>query len=257
MEQTTKLQTSANPDINEAYACYTATASDDALEAVILAGKPLVYHFVGIYGTGCPLEDVTQTGMLGLVKAVKSYDGRTLFSTWASNCIIGEIRHFARRERTYRCPPYLSHLQEQAEEALERAAEHGDPPPEENELASKLGIRPEGVREVLRAGLVAFSELDVEKISSTQMQPFHLPLEDKLALAQAMEKLDELQRHVIAALFFRGLTQEQTAAELGLNQRKVSRVKSAGLKSLATLLNGPNFHLLDASKSFKMVKSKR
>ena len=29
------------------------------------------------------------------------------------------------------------------------------------------------------------------------------------------------------------------------------------LYPLATLLNGPNFHLLDASKSFKMVKSKR
>ncbi|ADU26364.1 sigma-70 family RNA polymerase sigma factor [Ethanoligenens harbinense] len=256
MEQTAKLQTSSGPDINEAYACYTATPSDAALEAVVLAGRPLVYHFAALYGVGCPLEDTAQTGMLGLVKAIKSYDGRVLFSTWASHCIIGEIRHFARKERVYRRPGCLNRLQEQAEKVLERTAEDGEPPPEEDKLADELGIRPEGVREVLRAGLVAFSDLDIEKISSTQMQPFHLPLEDRLALAQAMEKLDELQRRVISALFFRGLTQEQTAAELGLNQRKVSRVKSAGLKSLATLLGGPSFHIIDSSKSFKMIKGK-
>jgi DNA-directed RNA polymerase specialized sigma subunit len=48
-----------------------------------------------------------------------------------------------------------------------------------------------------------------------------------------------LQKKVIDALFYRGLTQQQTATELGLNQRKVSRLKQNALVSLSAMMAEP------------------
>jgi DNA-directed RNA polymerase specialized sigma subunit len=48
-----------------------------------------------------------------------------------------------------------------------------------------------------------------------------------------------LQKKVIDALFYRGLTQEQAAKKFGLNQRKVSRVKDKALVSLSAMMAEP------------------
>ena len=169
-------------DINIAYQAYACHPCEAALEAVMERGEPLVRYFARMYGCGCCFDDLCQTGMLGLMKAVKSYDGRVLFSTWASCCVIGEIRHFTRREQSYRSAVQLMPAQADA-----------DAEPDAR-------LRP-------------------------AYQSFHLAVEDRVMLEQALRKLDVLQKKVIAALFFRGLSQEQAAKELGLNQRKVSRIK--------------------------------
>jgi RNA polymerase sigma factor (sigma-70 family) len=57
------------------------------------------------YGCGFDYSDLYQSGMLCLVKATKNYNGRALFSTWASWCIISEIRHFVRSERDFILSP--------------------------------------------------------------------------------------------------------------------------------------------------------
>lgn len=51
-------------------------------------------------------------------------------------------------------------------------------------------------------------------------------------MIQAMNKLNELQKKVLYLLFLRDLTQEQAAVKLGINQRKVSRLKEKGLEAL-------------------------
>jgi len=57
------------------------------------------------YGCGFDYSDLYQSGTLGLIKATKSYNGRALFSTWASWCVISEIRHFVRGECDYFMSP--------------------------------------------------------------------------------------------------------------------------------------------------------
>ncbi len=240
-------------DINRVYEEYVAAPSEKAMENVIRAGLPLIRHFAAIYGAGCTTEDLTQSGLLGLVEAVSRYNGRTLFSTWASWCIISEIRHYVRREQNYSRPKCIARLQKQACGLLRQARRAGAPPPETEQLAARLRIRPEGLPEVMRAGLVSFDEIDAEKIDSASYQTFRLPIEDRLALEQALQKLGELERRVIDALFYRGLTQQQTADEMGLSQRKVSRVKVAALRRLGWLLEGPNFRLVSGKHSFHLV----
>lgn len=207
-------------DVNTAYEAYLRNPCETELEAVMQQGEPLVRHFAKVYGCGCPFDDLFQSGMVGLMKATKSYDGRAQFSTWASWCIISEIRHFVRSERGFIEPPEDKIGKDSASAAVMHTELYG------NELAK----------------------------SAPEYQSFHLAVEDKVMLEQALQKLSELEKKVIDALFYRQLTQEQTAAALGLNQRKVSRVKKKGLEVLAELLEAPSFKLIAADQSFVNVK---
>ena len=54
-------------------------------------------------------------------------------------------------------------------------------------------VEEESVSEVMKAGMVSFHEIDATKIHSSAYETFHLPIEAKLTLYQAMKKLSNLQ----------------------------------------------------------------
>lgn len=216
-------------DINTVYKEYTDCSDNSALENVIRSGDGIVRHFAALYGKGLDYDDLYQAGMIGLLRAVKTYknDCDTSFSTWASECITSEIRHYARSERKYHCP-----VAETDKEA--------------NTNSSQSTLQDS-------SGLLHLSEIDVNKLCNSQT--FQLELEDKLTLEQAMEKLSGQQRKVLNELYYKGLTQQQTADRLGLSQRCVSRIKCAAVKILRQLLDPSSFHLVDNSKSFHNISN--
>lgn len=241
-------------DINAVYERYRQNPSPRRLEAVTEAGRPLVCYYANMYGGGCGFEDLCQTGLVGLLKAAENYrpQKETAFLTWASWCIISEIRHYVRKERAYYRPRRVEELQRQVDEALLDAVKKGESPPDETELAARVGLTG-GVREIMKAGLTSLSELDTDRIASQAAQSFQLPLEDSIALGQALEKLGELEKKVVYLLFYRGYSQQKAAQSLGVNQRKVSRVKISALGQLRKTLGG-SFELTDNSHSFKRIK---
>lgn len=251
-KQPRKLDT----DLNQAYEKYRNLRCDRSLEDITAAGEPLVKYYAGIYGGGCDFDDLFQTGMLGILKAVHSFkpDGKTAFLTWASWCVISEIRHYVRSERKYHYPRCLEKVQNRMDEALETSLREGKCFLNESELEEKIGINSEGIHEIMKAGLVSLSELNLDCISSLEKQSFQLPLEDRLILEQAMDKLNGMEKKVVQMLFFRGFTQQKAAKSLGVNQRKVSRIKVSAIKTLKGLLDGKSFTRMDNSKSFRRIK---
>ena len=101
--------------------------------------------------------------------------------------------------------------------------------------------------------------LNIDDIENTknisEYHSFQLAIEDKLALEQAIAKLSELQKKVLNALFYKQMSQQQAADALGLNQRKVSRVKEVSLKALKAFMDGASFKLIESNKSFKKIKT--
>jgi RNA polymerase sigma factor (sigma-70 family) len=63
--------------------------------------------------------------------------------------------------------------------------------------------------------------------------------ETRAALRAAFRTLTRREREVVALRFYRDLTQERIAAELGLSQAQVSRVLSAALRKLRQVLVEP------------------
>jgi RNA polymerase sigma-B factor len=67
---------------------------------------------------------------------------------------------------------------------------------------------------------------------STKHAAGALPVEDRVLINDAVERLSGLQRKVIYYLFYLDLTQTEAARKLGISQKHVSRVMHAALRRL-------------------------
>lgn len=220
--------------LNDAFELYNANPVDETLEGVYHAGKRLVAYFAKLYGRGYSKEDLVQAGAMGLIKALNNFN-RTLgnsFLTYAAVCIIGEIKHYVRREDSYYKPKSLDKLQHKVEDYITETIDRTGEAPTVEDISQTANIKEEGLYDVMRAGLVPYDDLDLSKVSSLYLESFKLPLEDKIHLSNAFNKLNEIQKKVIYLLFYMDLTQTEVAKRLGIQQRQVSRIKD---KSLAEL----------------------
>ena len=95
----------------------TINYSKDEKDKIIHNYKPLVYHFAKIYGGGYCMDDLVQSGMMGLLKAIDRYDNNkgASFTTYASHYIIGEIRHYVRKEAKYYKPGCINGMQKKVD----------------------------------------------------------------------------------------------------------------------------------------------
>lgn len=223
----------ANP-LDEVALEYIASRNEELLERIIKKSEGLVKYFAVLYGGGCCLDDLLQAGRIGLIKALRNYnqDREISFVTYASHCIIGEIRHYVRKEASFYRPGCIAELQYKVDKVIEDyTKEYGDVPSTQY-IAGKLNIKEESVVEVMKAGFVSFEEIDHSKIKNSTYESFRLPVEDKIVLFNAIKKLSDIQRKVIQMLFLKDMTQQQVASELGMSQRQVSRVKEKSFQLL-------------------------
>jgi len=75
-------------------------------------------------------------------------------------------------------------------------------------------------------------EIEMDKIRAEKLESFKLPIEDKIALEQALSKLPEIQRKIIEFIFYQDLTQMEVAKILKISQSQVSRLLKIALKRL-------------------------
>ncbi len=218
---------------------YFQSNDKSAINEIVKESSRLIRSLSRIYGGGCDSDDLLQAGRLGLMKAVRSFDPENgaLFSTYASHCISGEIRHMVRKQRSFFNPGCIAELQSKVEKTVEEHINMCGREPDIAYIAEKLRIREESVNEVMRTGLVSLEEIDLSLIKSTSYESFSLPIEDRIALYQALKKLSDFNRRIMILLFFGGLTQQQVADKLGVSQKKVSRAKAKSIEQLREQLS--------------------
>ena len=223
-----------NPALEAAAGEFIKTGSASAKNEVVRAGKALVAYYAGLYSPGKTDEDLLQVGYEGLLKALKRFEpGRgVMFSTFATHCIIGEIRHELRSRGPFKMPELLKKLQYSVIEATEELAQRNGTMPTLKQIAQRVNVDEAGIVEAMQAGCVSLDEIDLTKVKSLRYESFKLPIEDKIAVQMSLEKIDELQQKVIKLIYYEGLTQQETAKQLGINQRKVSRLLNRGLKEM-------------------------
>ena len=220
--------------LDEAAQLYFVRQDDEALETVMNSAEKLIRYYAHLYGKGCDRDDLTQTGYLGLMKALKNFDTEkdASFATYASHCIMGEIRHLVRKQASYYRPGCIVELQGKVDRVMDEYLRDYGEAASVSYIAEKLKVRESAIEEVMKAGLVSFDEIDTSKIHSTEYESFRLPIEDRIVLAQAMKRLSDLQRKVIQMLFFQDLSQQEVADQTGLTQKKVSRIKKESLERM-------------------------
>jgi RNA polymerase sigma factor (sigma-70 family) len=77
--------------------------SKEERDKLIVDNMRLVYYLIQRYYPGnLANEDVKQEGMLGLIKAANNWDeSKSKFSSYASLCILGQIRWYFKREKKH------------------------------------------------------------------------------------------------------------------------------------------------------------
>jgi RNA polymerase sigma-B factor len=224
-------------DLERTYLKYRECGQAELLAEVVQAGERLVCYFVRLY-TGGKDDDAMQVGMIGLLKAARRFDPDVgvSFGTYAGHCVMGEIRHFLRKESSYYKPGSIQDLQNRVDRYVEDVLKEMGEPPEIAEISRVLNVKEEGIIQAMRAGLVSLDEVDVRQIKNLKYESFRLPIEDKVLVEQALEGLNQVQKRVIYYLFYMDLTQTQTAKKLGISQRKVSRILHKSLQHMRNFL---------------------
>lgn len=223
-----------NSALETAARAFSSSGCQEAKEKAVQAGKDLVHYYAGLYSRGQLDEDLLQAGYLGFLKALERFDPdrAVMFSTFATHYIIGEIRHELRARGPFKIPEWVNSLQADVLKATSELAQENGTMPTLKEVAQRINVEEKGIVEAMQAGCVSLDEVDLSRVKSLRYESFKLPIEDKITLQMSIEKMDELQQKVIKLIFFEGLTQEEVAKKLGLNQRKVSRLMNKGLKEM-------------------------
>ena len=234
-------------------AAYTETGSSATLDEIVRRNQNLLHHILKRFAyAGDPYEDLLQVANLGLIKAAQRFDAErgVRFSTYATAIVDGELRHHLRDSLLMKQPRWVKKVYHEIQAKSTELMHKLGRPPEVSELARALNINEAGILEVMslyaRIDLHSRNEpfapgeldegADPRMVHSLRRESFALPIEDRIALYDALDKLSAFQRRLIYLLFFKQLTQTEAADELGLTQKKVSRESIKALGRLKQLL---------------------
>jgi len=193
-------------------------------------------------------HDLLQVGYIGLIKAVDLYDvGRNVqFSTFATRWIEGEIRHHVRdKVESIRKPRWLTELMGRVNNFIQKYEQEHHTAPEIDQISRALNIAHDGIVEILKCrdrgqpGSLDDGdalEIDRGRIRNIRREAFRLPIEDRIALQEALGRLKIAERKVIYLLFYYDLTQMQIAEKLGISQKKVSRMMQKALDAMKRMM---------------------
>ena len=215
-------------------------------EAFVAANLGLVHSLAHrLSGRGMEYEELYSAGCLGLVKAVEGFDeSRGLkFSTYAVPVILGEMKRLFRDGGTVKVSRSLKEFSLKVTRERDRLGLTLGREPTVSELAEAMGETVERIAEAVNVSLPALSLTQPEEDGSGQLDvEVEAPEEGlvgKLALRELLTRLEERDRQLIELRYFKGQTQTQVAAQLGMTQVQVSRREKKILASLrADLLSG-------------------
>ncbi len=205
--------------------------TDKEREALIGENYGLVHACANKFrGRGVDYEDLFQAGCVGLIKAADNFDkGRGFaFSTYAVPVILGEIRRIFRDGGTVKVGRTLKERSRHAMKIREEMAAELSREPTVSELAQRLGIDVASASELINVSMptISLTAYDDESKQSQLDIPVQAPeteITEKMALKSVVEALPEKDRRLIELRYYKGMTQVNTAKELGMSQVQVSR----------------------------------
>lgn len=218
-------------------------------ERVVAAHLPYARYAVSRFRRGSePAEDLLQAAYVGLVKAVNNYDPDhgTAFLGYAIPMMIGEVkRHFRDATWSVRVPRRLKELRADVRSATEQLEHSLGRNPTIAELANHLDLEVDEVLEAMEASN-AYTPLSLDVSYEGddggegesmlgflgENDPGLEGVVNRESLKPLLERLPPRDKRILLMRFFRGMTQAEIGAELGVSQMQVSRLLSRLLGQL-------------------------
>ena len=190
------------------------------------------------------VDDLFQVGCVGLIKAIDNFDTNQMvrFSTYGVPMIIGEIRRYLRdnsairvsrsmRDTAYRVLQVRDRLvaENQKEPTVEQIAKELDIPREEVVFAMDAIVDPVSLYDPVYSDsgdtLCVMDHVRDNKNTDEDWT-------DRIALKEAMKRLDPRERRILSLRFWEGKTQMEVSAEVGISQAQVSRLEKGAINTI-------------------------
>lgn len=242
-------------ELKELWRKYKKDADERAKERLVLAYSPMVKFVAGRVGSGLPAHieegDLISYGLLGLVGAIERFEPQRhiKFETFAisriKGAIIDELRSLDWVPRTVRTKMRkIEQVNAELENKLQRA-------PTDEELAEALGMTVdqfhESLSQISTSSMVALDEIWtvsdasgdtvslMDTISDTKAEdPQEQMDKDELKdrLADAVSKLPEREKLVVALYYYENLTLREIGEVLNVTESRVSQLHTRAVLRL-------------------------
>ncbi len=189
------------------------------------------------------LDDLFQVGCIGLIKSIDNFDisQNVRFSTYAVPMIIGEIRRYLRDNNAIRISRSLRDTAYKAMQAKEQLTNNMNREPTIEEIAAQLSLPKEDV--VLALESIVDPVSLYEPIYSDGGDTIYVMDQigdgsddrswlDEIALKEAIRNLSDREKRILNLRFFKGMTQIEVSAEIGISQAQVSRLEKGALERI-------------------------
>jgi RNA polymerase sporulation-specific sigma factor len=211
-----------------------SSARDELISGNLRLVLSVIQKFAG---RGESMDDLFQVGCVGLIKAIDAFDlGQGVqFSTYGVPMIAGELRRFLRDHSAVRVSRSMRDTAYRVMQAREKLTAATGREPNVEEIAKELGIKREEVVFAMDAVCDPVSLYEpvysdtgesvcvMDQIGDTRnTDDSWLEL---LALGEAVGRLTQRQKRILALRFCDGRTQMEVAREIGISQAQVSRLE--------------------------------
>jgi RNA polymerase sigma factor FliA len=248
-------------ELNDLWSRYKASRDEQARERLVLAYAPLVKYVAGRMGSGLPSHveeaDLISYGLLGLISAIERFEPERgiKFETFAitriKGSIIDELRSLDWVPRSVRSRAReIEKVNAKLEHQLHRA-------PTDQEIAEGLGLPVDELQDSLvriaNSSVVALDELwtvsdssgDQVSLLDTIQDPQALDpaiemdtTEMKDRLADAIARLPEREKLVVALYYYENLTLREIGEVLEVTESRVSQLHTKAVLRLKSRLQG-------------------
>ena len=222
----------------------TKEGDEQAREKLIQGNFRLVLSVLQKFiGRGESADDLFQVGVIGLIKAIDNFniELNVKFSTYGVPMILGEVRRYLRDNQSVRVSRSMRDMAYKAMQAKEKLTAQIRCEPTAEQIAAEIGAN--------RADVVIALESITDPVSL--FEPIYSDSGDTLYVMDqisdrtdsnaalnemlvndAVSKLPERERNILALRYLQGKTQVEVAKAIGISQAQVSRLEKSAIMNI-------------------------
>ena len=222
----------------------TKEGDEQAREKLIQGNFRLVLSVLQKFiGRGESADDLFQVGVIGLIKAIDNFniELNVKFSTYGVPMILGEVWRYLRDNQSVRVSRSMRDMAYKAMQAKEKLTAQNRCEPTVEQIAAEIGAN--------RADVVIALESITDPVSL--FEPIYSDSGDTLYVMDqisdrtdsnaalnemlvndAVSKLPERERNILALRYLQGKTQVEVAKAIGISQAQVSRLEKSAIMNI-------------------------